>query len=241
MKNCYGCGKSPPEVKFSKDRSREDGLQSLCVACGKERKRIHYRNNKTDYQERRNARRKMTKKEINSYKEKNPCIRCGGFYPSFAMDFDHVGEKKFKISEAVGNIRSLDEIWKEISKTELVCKNCHAIRTYNRKYNFQIEIKQELLNSSLQATRARQRRRKSRNYVKSIKGDFNWCTDCRKLLPYYALDYDHVRGQKKFNIAKGCSEQTVSAIIEELKKCELVCRNCHAMRTQLRLVEQKAA
>lgn len=67
---------------------------------------------------------------ITSLKQ-GPCTDCGGKFPPECMQFDHVhGEKLFTISEIKGKARTLAEI----AKCELVCANCHAIRTKQR-YN----------------------------------------------------------------------------------------------------------
>lgn len=49
------------------------------------------------------------------------------------MDFDHVrGEKKYNIGSMVGRGLSPKLIDEEVAKCELVCSNCHRIRTYAR-------------------------------------------------------------------------------------------------------------
>jgi hypothetical protein len=50
------------------------------------------------------------------------------------MDFDHLPnkQKKFKISKAITAKISLEEINQEIDKCELVCVNCHRVRTDKR-------------------------------------------------------------------------------------------------------------
>ena len=48
------------------------------------------------------------------------------------MDFDHVrGRKEFKISEAVQKAYALniDNLHLEIAKCDVVCANCHRLRT----------------------------------------------------------------------------------------------------------------
>lgn len=47
------------------------------------------------------------------------------------MDFDHVGEKTFNISQArwVAGRRKLE---KEVANCEVVCSNCHRERTHKR-------------------------------------------------------------------------------------------------------------
>lgn len=62
----------------------------------------------------------------------NPCADCGGRFPPECMDFDHVrGKKKFNVS-LKGNWTSKKRIDEEIAKCELVCANCHRVRTTER-------------------------------------------------------------------------------------------------------------
>ncbi len=61
-----------------------------------------------------------------------PCADCGNDYPWYVMDFDHRhGEKEFNLSDATHNGRSLETIKEEIAKCDVVCANCHRIRTFN--------------------------------------------------------------------------------------------------------------
>jgi hypothetical protein len=57
------------------------------------------------------------------------CLDCGGEFPLCCYDFDHRNpfEKAFAISAKMG--RPLEELKKEADKCDLVCRNCHAIRT----------------------------------------------------------------------------------------------------------------
>ena len=60
-----------------------------------------------------------------------PCKDCGNSYPPYCMDFDHVdGDKSGNLSEMKSY--SLERILAEIAKCEIVCANCHRIRTFNR-------------------------------------------------------------------------------------------------------------
>jgi hypothetical protein len=52
------------------------------------------------------------------------------------MDFDHrPGEKKcFALANAMGQTRiSAERLRAEIAKCDVVCANCHRIRTYERR------------------------------------------------------------------------------------------------------------
>lgn len=57
------------------------------------------------------------------------------------------------------------------------------------------------------------------------------CVDCGELDPV-VLEFDHVNGDKRGNIAelKWCSMETV---IEEISKCEVRCANCHRRKTAI--------
>ena len=71
---------------------------------------------------------------VDEYKSTNPCHDCGHFFPAYVMQFDHViGNKLFNIADMVYRGRSLESLKVEISKCELVCSNCHAIRTHHRR------------------------------------------------------------------------------------------------------------
>jgi len=65
-------------------------------------------------------------------KSKTPCKDCGKIFHPVAMDFDHIhGDKKFQIGSS--NLSSWKAILNEISKCEIVCSNCHRVRTFVRK------------------------------------------------------------------------------------------------------------
>lgn len=67
-------------------------------------------------------------KKLAAYKTDNPCMDCGNTFPPCAMDFDH-REPSQKV-KGIGLISSWPAMLKEIEKCDLVCSNCHRIRTY---------------------------------------------------------------------------------------------------------------
>lgn len=71
---------------------------------------------------------------VKKYKESHPCTDCKGFFQACQMQFDHLPgyEKKQNISQMVAR-RALNVVQEEIAKCELVCANCHALRTFNRQ------------------------------------------------------------------------------------------------------------
>ena len=72
---------------------------------------------------------------LRDLKTKTPCIDCGINYPYYVMDFDHVrGTKHANVMELIPTL-SKKKIDEEIAKCEIVCSNCHRIRTHMRKMN----------------------------------------------------------------------------------------------------------
>lgn len=98
----------------------------------REGKRRWYANNRQVYQDR-NRTRYAEKSRLLREAKSRPCMDCGGKFPPFVMDFDHRdGAVK------IGTIGSLIKRWSwarlqtEIEKCDLICANCHRIRTARR-------------------------------------------------------------------------------------------------------------
>jgi hypothetical protein len=84
------------------------------------------------------ARRQRMNEFIDSCK-RCPCFDCGGRFPTFLMDFDHVRGTKLAIVSKLGAGRaSRARVEAEIAKCEVVCSNCHRIRTYLRRKGLEV-------------------------------------------------------------------------------------------------------
>ena len=57
------------------------------------------------------------------------------------------------------------------------------------------------------------------------------CVDCGNSNPA-VMDFDHVRGEKKFLISQGWFKPW-AVVMEEIAKCDVRCKNCHVMRHDL--------
>ena len=58
------------------------------------------------------------------------------------------------------------------------------------------------------------------------------CADCGEIFPVYVMHWDHLPGFDKVDsISSMVGQRDRAAILAELEKCELVCANCHVMRT----------
>ena len=56
------------------------------------------------------------------------------------------------------------------------------------------------------------------------------CSDCGET-DAVVLEFDHVRGEKTFDIGASLTYRNWQAILAEIAKCEVVCANCHRRRT----------
>ncbi len=107
----------------------------ICKSCMKIRGREYYHNNHDRQLSLALARRHRAYIERRSYINElkdRPCADCGIKYPYFVMDFDH-RKGSGKITDVALMVRrgwSLDKIKLEILKCEIVCANCHRIRTF---------------------------------------------------------------------------------------------------------------
>lgn len=86
-------------------------------------------------------------------------------------------------------------------------------------------------------------RRRHADRVKEVRGRYGeriaalklaeGCADCGYDSHPAALDFDHVRGEKLFSVSRGAGYPW-ETVLEEIAKCEVVCSNCHRIRTTAR-------
>jgi hypothetical protein len=93
----------------------------------------HYYKNKEQYKARNQARAQLFRSIVQLAKS-IPCVDCGCIYPYYVMDFDHrdAQDKCFTIGQ-LGFCSSERRLRNEIAKCDVVCSNCHRIRTYASK------------------------------------------------------------------------------------------------------------
>lgn len=78
--------------------------------------------------------------------------------------------------------------------------------------------------------------KKITKFVLDLKRD-SFCADCNfsgKKCPS-VLDFDHVRSVKNFNVSEFKHHtNSFKKVKQEIEKCEIVCANCHRIRTAKR-------
>lgn len=78
-------------------------------------------------------------------------------------------------------------------------------------------------------SRADEKRKVLREYLTQVG-----CTDCGYNAHYAALEFDHLPGTVKVKNVMAMCWNSWSAIWAEVAKCEVVCSNCHSVRTHER-------
>lgn len=131
LHRCARCQQWKPESEFHHTR---DGEFTYCRECRNAYDRQYYAQRGGPARRARNkARIDAARAWMNELKVDLSCIDCGERFPAFVMHWDHLPgfEKAGDISTMVGH-RKRQAILEELRKCELVCANCHVVRTVNR-------------------------------------------------------------------------------------------------------------
>jgi hypothetical protein len=73
---------------------------------------------------------------LDAIKLASGCVDCGYHAHAIALDFDHLperGAKQCGISRLVKDCSCWERIMAEVSKCEVVCANCHRVRSLKRR------------------------------------------------------------------------------------------------------------
>lgn len=140
-----------------------------------------------------------------------PCADCAACFPAYVMDFDHRDPEQ-KIAE-IGVVlvtSSWRAVLEEVAKCDVVCANCHRLRTWG----------------SQPAVTG-----KKRALLRDLKS--KPCLDCGGEFHPCQMDFDHTRGQKTSEVSR-LTGQSLHTLLNEVAKCDVVCANCHRERTHAR-------
>lgn len=121
--------------KAKENQRKNDQKRKGIKRYNPETRQKWYKNKITnaDWKEKRNnqsnIRRIKIQEFLREYKLSKGCIDCGYRKHHVALDFDHIkGNKEINVC----NAKSIEQAKREIDKCEVVCSNCHRIRTYER-------------------------------------------------------------------------------------------------------------
>lgn len=132
FRRCVRCGESKPDSEFHNSRTNQ---YSYCASCRRAYDRWHYQERSRPKRlARKRISRAAAREWLDSLKADVPCADCKGVFPAFVMHFDHLpGYDKVGPVSALARERTREVTLEELTKCELVCANCHAIRTTERR------------------------------------------------------------------------------------------------------------
>lgn len=137
MKICTICKLEKENLDFNKNKGRKDGLNNICKPCSKSRSKQYYSKNPVKHKLKVKERRKQlvvdNRKLMLDLLKEAKCKDCGN--TDFRVfEFDHLRDKKSNISEML--TFPWPSILEEIQKCEIVCANCHKLRTIKRSNSY---------------------------------------------------------------------------------------------------------
>jgi len=91
----------------------------------------HYQKNQADVRASTKKTKKEKKQEWTEFKAKQSCTKCGFSHPA-AIDFHHVGPKKYSVNELITGGR-FKLAYEEVKQCIALCSNCHRIHHYEER------------------------------------------------------------------------------------------------------------
>lgn len=142
MKICTICSLVKPNADFFYRNKSKGKLHSQCKDCYVvNRRKIwkeHYHKYGSNYRERAVERSRKIKANLKAqmleYLRDKSCTNCG-VSDIRVLEFDHIdpSKKSFSIARGIGSALSWASILAEIAKCQILCANCHKIRTANQQ------------------------------------------------------------------------------------------------------------
>ena len=93
-------------------------------------------------------------------------------------------------------------------------------------------------NKQVYIDRAKRRQQFIKSFIKNLK-ESNPCPDCGINYAHYIMEFDHIPGHTKVDTINNLRNLgNMHVLEEEIKKCEIVCSNCHRKRTYERSLKK---
>ncbi len=131
-KFCRLCQTTKLLSEFSWKSKVKNRYQSYCKQCQNIRSQKHYSQNKQLYLEKARRRNKIVLKQIKdyvwNYLSQHPCVDCGES-DIVVLEFDHISDKLYNLSEIMKERSSLVKVQTEVKKCLVRCANCYRRKT----------------------------------------------------------------------------------------------------------------
>ena len=155
-----------------------------------------------------------------------PCADCGESFPPYMMDFDHRDP-----TTKIGNVTwmagkaATRRVLAEAAKCDIVCANCHRLRTIKRSV-------WPLTPPTGERTEYHRKRwRADMAFLREVR-DVP-CAECGRYFGPEVMEFDHRDpAAKAFEVTRFVGRRSRQALEAEIAKCDIVCANCHRARTR---------
>lgn len=140
-----------------------------------------------------------------------------------------------KLVGLISRRRGFDSLPRNQEATNQLCYT--NIMAYKNVEDARSASKRNYLLNKQKYIDKRERLRQELLSIVNILREETPCTDCGIQYPYYVMDFDHLPEYVKVdNVITLALRGATKLLQEEIKKCEIVCANCHRERTQNRRV-----
>jgi len=133
------CGRCLQDLnlEFFNTKNKKNGKeikQSFCKKCNSENLKEHYKKNKQKYLDKNKKFKKENQKKLLEFLQDKECKDCG-LKDCRVFEFDHLSDKKANIAHVLSGW-CWESLLVEINKCEIVCCNCHRLRTLKRSNSY---------------------------------------------------------------------------------------------------------
>jgi hypothetical protein len=157
-----------------------------------------------------------------------PCHDCGGRFAPHQMDFDHRDprEKAFTLCSGRAALKNREQTRAEAAKCDVVCANCHRLRSRARHRKW-LASRTPAVSPRIDDQRIRWRHRADLlDQLRSVP-----CVDCGGRFAQCSMDFDHRDPATKVRAVTRMIFGSIDRMLAEAAKCDIVCANCHRLRT----------
>lgn len=165
------------------------------------------------------------------------CADCGGHFAGHQMDFDHrdPATKNFWLCSGRAALKNRQQLLDEAAKCDVVCANCHRLRTRTRHREW-LATRTPATSPGLADRRSHWRYNADLlDQMRSVP-----CADCGGRFAQCAMDFDHHDPSTKVRAVTRMIYGSTDRMLAEAAKCDIVCANCHRLRTFERRLKQAA-
>jgi hypothetical protein len=166
-----------------------------------------------------------------------PCADCGRRFAGHQMDFDHRDprEKAFNLLTGRATLKSRAQLLAEAAKCDVVCANCHRLRT---RYQHRQWLASRTPADSPRIGQQRAHWRYNADLLDQLRTVP--CAACGGRFAQCAMDFDHRDPSSKVRNVTRMIGGSTDRMLAEASKCDIVCANCHRLRTFERRLSRTA-